>query len=396
MKERKINSKSKKNILVMDAAAKSAIPVLEQCAAMGLNVIAASEHKYCCGFFSRAAKDTIRYPSPKGNEQEWLEFILSYIKNHDIEVIIPLAEDTYRVAKYQDQIREYANLLLSPYDIFMKGLDKIQTMKVAQQVSCPVPLTWFPADEKLCNIVTKAVYPLLIKPAISCGARGLKICESPDEVEEHFPKIEKEYGECFVQEYIPQNGMQYKCAMILDECHEVMSVFVYAKLRYYPIKGGSSTLNKSVYMPDIVANCIRVAKCLKWVGPCDFDLITDPRDNVIKLMEINPRFSDTYKMAQVVELDFVKILYNLATGQKAEPQFDYKVNKYLRFIFGDILWFLKVGPGRWKTKPSFFKFFGKDLTYLMTGTNDFGPIWGYILENSEMLWNSKLRKHRIR
>ena len=269
----------------MDAAAKSAIPVLEQCAVMGLNVIAASEHKYCCGFSSRAAKQTIRYPSPNANEQAWLEFILNYIKHHDIEAIIPLAEDTYRVAKYQDQIRQHTNLLLPPYETFMKGWDKIPTMKVAQQVNCPVPLTWFPADEPLCEIAANAVYPLLIKPAISCGARGLKICESPDELEEHFPKIVKDYGECFVQEYIPQDGMQYKCAMILDEFHEVISVFVYAKLRYYPIKGGSSTLNKSVYMPNIIADCTKVAKRLKWVGPCDFDLITDPRDNVIKLME---------------------------------------------------------------------------------------------------------------
>jgi len=386
---------SGKKVLVMDAAAKSAIPVVEQCANLGLEVIAASEQRYCCGFSSRAVSRTVRYPSPT-NEQAWLEFILNLLEEHDIELIVPLANDTYRVAKHADRIRQHTNLLISPFDTFMKGLSKIPTMKAAQHVGCPIPLTWFPDSTTLSEIAREAVYPLLIKPAVSYGARGLKVCHNADEVCRHYAAIENEYGECFLQEYIPQDGMQYKCAMILDQAHQVLSAFVYEKLRYYPVKGGSSTLNKSVHRPDIIEACTKVATYLEWVGPCDFDLITDPRDGIVKLMEINPRFSDTYKMAQVVGLDFIKILYHLATDQKAEPQFEYRKDQYLRFMFGDVFWFLKVGPARWKAQPSFFRFFGPDITYLMTGTRDLGPVWGYLKQNVRMLWDRDMRKFRLR
>lgn len=387
----------KESVLVLDASAKSSISVVESCASMGLNVIAASHKKYCCGFFSKATKERIVYPSLEKQPDECLKFLLDLLQKRQISVMIPLGHFmTDFIAKHQDEFRKYIKFVMPSYDIFFKGLSKIPTLKAAEQIGCPIPKTWYPQEESLEDIAHKVIYPVLIKPSVTVGARGLTYCQSADELLDKFPKIQAGYGECFVQEFIPQTGTQYKCAIVVGYKQELLSAIAYAKLRYYPPNGGSSTLNKSVCRPDIIQSSLNMAQYLKWVGPCDFDYITDPRDNVTKLMEINPRLSDTYKMASVAGLDMTRIIYQLAVGQTPQPQLDYQKDKYLRFIFGDIMWFLTSGPNRWKAKPSFFDFFRRDTTELMTGNRDLGPVLGYFLENISILWDKEARQFRLK
>jgi len=300
------------------------------------------------------------------------------------------------IARHQDELRRYTDLVLPPYEVFVKGLNKISTLQAAGWVGCPIPKSWYPKEMTIQDIAGEADFPVLIKPAVSVGARGITYCYSAEELVEKLPKVERHFGDCLVQEFVPQTGTQYKCAIIIDACQELLAGIVYAKLRYYPVNGGSSTLNKTVERSELMDFALKVAKELKWFGTCDFDFITDPRDNVIKLMEINPRFSDTYKMTAVAGQDMTKIIYQLAKGQKPVPQLQYQKDRYMRFLFGDAMWFLKAGGQRFKTKPSFFDFFRSDTSFLMTGTNDLGPMLGYVLENLSMLWDKQSREFRLR
>jgi len=388
---------SKENVLVLDASTKASIPVIESCTAMGLNVIAGSDKRYCCGFYCRGTRERIIYPSPTSEPEQCLNFLTSFLKENEISVMFPLGHYmTDFIAKNQGEFKKYTRFILPPYETFIQGLDKIPTLKAAIIAGCPIPKSWFPQEQPLSEIAKEVEYPVLIKPAISVGARGLTYCDSPEQLIEKFPKVEARYGRSFIQEFIPQDGMQYKTAFILDHSQELLAAIVYAKLRYYPVNGGSSTLNKSVHRPDILESGYKVARKLKWIGPCDCDFITDPRDNVPKLMEINPRLSDTYKMTVITGMDWTKIIYQMAKGEKPEPQLEYQKDKYLRFLFGDCMWFLKAGKKRWKAEPSFFSFIRPDTTYLMTGKHDLGPVLGYILENTSLLWDKEAREFRLR
>ncbi len=388
---------TKETVLVVDAASKCSIPIVESCAAMGLRVVAISEKKHCCGFFSRATRERIVCPPQRKSPDACLKFLLDFVRQRRISVLFPLGHFmTEFIAKHQDEFCKYTNLVLPPYNIFVNGLNKISTLKTALRAGCPIPQSWYPRETSLEQIVAEVDFPVLIKPAVSVGARGITYCYSAEELAEKLPKVEQHFGDCFVQEFIPQTGTQYKCAIIVDASQELLAGIVYAKLRYYPPDGGSSTLNKTVLRPQLLDFALKVAKELKWIGTCDFDFITDPRDDVIKLMEINPRFSDTYKMTAVAGQDMTKIIYQLAKGQKPLSQLYYQENRYMRFLFGDIMWFLKAKGQRFKSKPSFFNFCRSDTSYLMTGTNDLRPMLGYLLENFSMLWDRQSREFRLR
>ncbi|MCE5340992.1 MAG: ATP-grasp domain-containing protein [Planctomycetaceae bacterium] len=386
------------SVLILEVHAKASLPVIESCKAMGLKVIAGSSKKYCCGMCSKAVDSKVIYPHIEKNQDEFIVFLLDFLKSNTVDMVFPVGDVmTDIIAQNQEQIRKYTKLLLPVYDIFVQGRNKIGTLKVAEKAGCPIPLTWYPEDESLEQIVNKIPqYPVLIKPAISAGARGITFCYNKDEILNNFDKVQKDYGQSFIQEYVPQGGMQYKVDAIMDQNQELYAGVVYSKLRYYPVDGGSSVLNKTEHRPDILEQAVNVMKELKWVGLCDFDFITDPRDGIVKLMEINPRFPESYRTVEAGGVDMTKIIYQLAIGQKPEPQLQYKENQYNRFLFGDIMWFFKTKENRFKAKPSFFHFYGKDMYYQLIRKNDMGPLFGYIIENMAMIYDKKLREQRLR
>ncbi|NUO81989.1 hypothetical protein HUU05_18095 [candidate division KSB1 bacterium] len=109
-----------------------------------------------------------------------------------------------------------------------------------------------------------------------------------------YPQISAEQGVCYVQDFVPPGGMQYKVDMLVDDGQRALAGVVYGKTRMYPPDGGSSVLNFSADRPDILDLSRRMLVELKWTGFCDFDFVDDPRDNVAKLMEINPRFPESF------------------------------------------------------------------------------------------------------
>ena len=365
---------------------------------MGLTVIAGSSKRYGCGQFSRSVDHKICYPQPDVDPEKCIQFLLNYLRDNNVEVVFPVGDlMTDLIAKYQEQFRELTSVVLPSYDIFVKGRNKVQTLKTAAQANCPIPLTWSPDDQGVEFVIEQIEsYPVLIKPAISAGARGIVVCKNAQDIRRHYPAIQEGYGECFIQDFVPQQGAQYKVDAVMDAHQNSLAGVVYEKLRYYPPQGGSSVLNKTVHRPDILDAAVRVMKQLEWVGLCDFDFIQDPRDGVVKLMEINPRFPESFRATVAAGVDMTKILYQLATDQIPDKQLEYRANQYNRFLMGDLMWFLKTKEKRLRAKPSFFRFWGKGMYYQLIRKNDLGPIWGYLLENLEMVWNKKLRQERLR
>lgn len=383
--------------MVLEAQAKASLPIIESCHQMGLRVIAAAPSKYCAGYYCKGVRQRFHYPSARTHPNHAVESILRYLRTHDIEVLFPVGDlITDLIARRQDDFRKCTRLVLPAYNVFVKGRSKIPTLQAAELARCPIPKTWYPSQRGLDEVARIAEYPVLIKPTIGVGARGLTYCENANSLLRAYAGVEKEYGECFVQEFVPQSGMQYKVDCILDRGQQPLAAVAYAKLRYYPPNGGSSVLNMSQHRPDIIENALKVLRQLNWYGFCDFDFITDPRDNVVKLMEINPRYPESYRATVAAGVDMTRIMYDLAMERSPQQQLDYLERRYNRFLIGDIMWFLKTNEDRFRVKPSFFDFFRQDTLYQILRKDNLGPILGYLLENASMLFDKEMREFRLR
>lgn len=346
--------------------------------------------------YSRCAHQRLIYPPVDSQPQNTLQFLLDYVKGRSISVLFPVGDVmTDLVAAHQDEFRHYTRFVLPEYSIFRTGRDKVLTLQAAEKALCPIPRTWYPDPQNLEQIARQCSYPVLIKPAISAGARGITLCKDSRQLVELFPQIQQRHGECFVQEFVPQSGMQYKVDAVFDFQQNLLAGVVYEKLRYYPVNGGSSVLNKTVHRPDILEEAVKVMRQMKWVGLCDFDFIADPRDGVVKLMEINPRYPESFRATCAAGIDMTKIVYELAKGLEPAAQLEYRSDRYLRFLFGDIMWFLTTGGNRFIAKPSFFSFFRRDTVYQVLKASDPGPALGYMLENIILMFDRKARIARF-
>jgi predicted ATP-grasp superfamily ATP-dependent carboligase len=105
------------------------------------------------------------------------------------------------------------------------------------------------------------------------------------------------------------------------------------------------------------------------------DYILDPRDNVAKILEINPRVTAGIKIGFVAGIDYADLYLKYAFKQEIPEISEYKLDVYSRNFFLEMLWFLtSTSSMKRNTSPSFFKFFGKNVVDQVFSLDD--PLTG--------------------
>ena len=383
-------------VLLLGVEETPALPIIWSLSRQGVPVTVGSSRRLCTGRLSRFPRGRCIYPDPLKNEAAFLEWLLAKVKSGDYPVTMACGEQvTYLLARHQPDFAPHTSIPLVAFDTFIKCRDKSLTMKAAAECGVPTPLTWFPEDIGIDRVAGMAVFPAVVKPCVSDGARGISRVRTPDELHRVYLETRNRYGACIVQEFVPHQGVQYKAELLLDRSSTVRLRGAYAKLRYYPPTGGSSTLNETVLRQDVLDHAARLLTHIRWFGMGDCDFIVDPRDGIAKLMEINPRFTRTIRVLVEAGIDYPFELYRLALGQTPRDVGEYRTGVFLRYLPADLAWFLR-SPDRFRANPSFFRFFSRDLHYEEWSLRD--PLTGFGFWISLLLdmLDPAARKSRLR
>lgn len=293
---------------------------------------------------------------------EYLDLVKTVIAECQIDVVIPMGDVLSEfLSKNKNELQSLVKYILPDYDEFLRATDKNQLMALCKEKHYPHPFT-INTVKDIKDIDRESLsFPLLIKPNITCGARGMTLVNTYDELYMKLPVIQAEYGDCHLQKYVKQGGAQVEVQLYVDENKKLVNSSVIYKYRWYPEKGGSSCCAKSVKNDRIVDILYHLLLDLNWVGFADFDTIEDPDTGELLIMELNPRVPACVKCAIESGIHWGEIIVN---GYLNQPQkeYTYKEGEYLRHLGFEIMWFLK-SPNKFKTKPCWFKFFGKHIHY---------------------------------
>ena len=368
-------------VLLTDGRAKSALAAARALARRGLAVHVASETRLALTFWSLAPVARHVLPSSRTNPRGFVEAIVALHRREKFNAIIPVSDYDIAALLTQEHIwcAEGLPMALPDRKNFEAARDKSRMMKCSMRAGVPCPETWFPEDNSIESIQRSAKYPLLIKPNISDGARGITLVERAEDLVPTYERIVERWGPSHLQEWIPEGGDQLKADVVVGPNGQILANFVCKKIRYFPVKGGSSTLIVSILDEKICEGVVKLVAEMGWFGFADFDFIVDPRDGVAKLMECNPRFPESLAVNIFAGADFPWAMFQLASTGRADLAPDYIDGRFARFLVGDVMWFLNSNK-RWSATPSFFKFFGKNLTYYVEKWNDPGPIACYLIE----------------
>lgn len=306
--------------------------------------------------------DHCMFTEYKSSSEEYLNLVKKYIIENQIDAIIPMGDVLSEfLSKNKKSLQPLVHYQMPDYADFVRATDKNQLMTLCMEKGYPHPYTINSVTDISAVDQSIIPFPLLIKPNITCGARGMTLVNSYDELMNKYPIIKKEYGDCHLQQYVKQGGAQVEVQLYVDENRDLVNSSVIYKYRWYPEKGGSSCCAKSVKNDKIVDILYRLLLDLNWVGFADFDTIEDPDTGELLIMELNPRVPACVKCAIEAGIHWGEIIVN---GYLNQPQKDYsyKEGEYLRHLGFETLWFLK-SPNRFKTRPCWFKFFGKHIHY---------------------------------
>ena len=353
----------KKVVALLNGETVQAIAVARCLKKSGYNVVSFCETEESYGYHTRYADEKVTCPSIHEKPDAFFYFFIEYLKSHKIDVIIPMNDFSAEfLVVNQDKIdRSKYHFIVPSKDVFFRGYDKNLLMDACNEFGVEHPLTFDLNKVPLEVAGSLMKYPALIKPNITTGGRGITPVNNIEEFLIKYPVIKEEYGSCHLQEFIPEGGRQLKVQVLLSEKGEELLSSVIHKIRFYPIKGGSSCCNVSIVDDNLAKTCVKLLQNIGWIGFADFDLIEDPRDCKIKIMEINPRFPACIKSAFVSGIDYATAIVDLTLG-KGIKKYKYTPGKCLRYLGMDFLWFLKSN-NRWRTNPNWFNFFGTNVYF---------------------------------
>lgn len=380
-------------VLVTDSQMRNSLSIVRSLGRKGLEVTAADETRFTPGMYSKYCSKKLVYPSPK-NTNKFVDFLINVVKENNYEVIFPVTDATViPIVKNKKLFSKYTTVPFADYNILSKAIDKSQTLKVAIENNIPCPSTYFVEDLKeLDEIKGHLKYPVIIKPRISFGSRGVIMCNSPEDLKSRYLNVSNIFGPSIIQEYIPK-GNELGVYALFNFDSEPRAVSVQRRIRSYPISGGPSTLRETIYNPELVELAFKLLKALNWVGVAMVEFRVDSRDNIPKLMEINPRFWGSLELSVFSGVDFPYLLYKLATEGDVEPCMDYKSGVKCRWLLpGDILWYLS-SPSKLKNLPEFLNF---NTHFDILSLEDPGPVFGFALGAGRYMFDKNMWKFILR
>jgi len=318
------------NVLIFEGRARQSLPLAKAFKEMGCNVTALCGSRFDVSYVSRYVDHKIIGICSNKDENGTARQIYALVKTGKYDLVVPTTDFSAMIlAKYRNKYIKYCQLASNTWDIYQIAADKNKTMRVCTDLGVPCPKTLFNVDslDKMVGLS----YPIVVKPKIGYGAIGFHRVDSPEDLEALFKGVSSKNIQQYVfQEYIPQTDIQYECAVFMDDNNQAKTALVFSKNRWFPVNGGSSTLNITVERSDIVESCVKLLQAINWRGAADIDLIQDPRDGKAKIMEINPRVSGSVKIAFVAGTNQAKQMRELAEGKTVTEYRDYETGWRLR------------------------------------------------------------------
>lgn len=364
----------------------------------GVRCIVAEKSKFHMSGFSKYASAVLTYPDPTKYPDDFFEWLCNTIVQHQCDLLLPMDDDVMSVVvERQDALRRLCHIPVPSREAYQYTADKAMTMRLAEQQNVSYPetiemnLSANYDDEEIFEVMDRLKYPVVVKPRVSSGSRGVRTVYNSTDFLEIFREIHRYYPNPIIQEKIPYGG-KYGVCLCFDDNHQLKGAFVYQEVRNFPRERGPSTVRQSVLRPDLVDLTIRLMKGIPWYGVVEVDYMIDARTGEPILMEVNPRYWASLHIAIECGVDFPWIQYCLESNRPFKSVENYAVNVLGRQLFpGDFLYYLAHSGCR-KIKPSFFSTRYHDD---MLSRDDPAPLFGFMLSVLRFILDSKMWKFLI-
>ena len=367
-----------KHILIVDGYARQTLPMAEGFKAIGCQVTVVCFSKLDVGYLSRFPDFKVLLNAGQNDHAAQEQEVVALVRTGQYDLVIPMTDySAIYLAKHKVELSKYAYVAVNDSVVFDLAINKLKTMEICEKAGIPAPRTLFSSDILRDVKDSHLRFPLVVKPKTACGSIGFNIVENYEHLESVITQYRQENGELFLQEYIPQDGPQYGAEVFRDRNGKFIFTLIDAKPRWFPLDGGSPTINVSIHHDQMKKMAEELLVAMDWHGYANIDFVVDRRDALPKILEVNARISAAVKLDFCCGINVAKIIHDDAFGEAA-PQPDYADGVKTSCILTELLWFLK-SKERFRQRPWFLN--RRNTTDVIFSWKDWKPFWGFCLQS---------------
>ena len=384
------------NILLLNGDNVQTVCFARNLKALGHHVTILAEKVCTSGYASRFVDRRFLAPC-MCCKAEFDSFFWDVIKVNRFDTIIPMGDESAEFLSWNKEKleKEFGSKVAVPtYEVFEKANNKELLMQLCEQYQQPHPKTARLQASNLNSAIDYVGFPSMIKPNISAGAKGIVRVNNREELELSFSEIEQNFGACTLQQYVEQPDYYYNVMLYRDRNGNYPASTIIKIRRYFPLKGGSSCYCETIEHNALLDSCKIVLEKLNWVGFADFDVLQDINSGELKIIEINPRVPSSLQASFAAGVNFAEVMLNDLQGIDS-PAYQYKIGQQVRWFGLDVMWFL-FSPNRLKFSPSWFRFFGKNVSYHDGTWDDPLPMFTGILSGVLKYLDPTFRKSKLK
>jgi predicted ATP-grasp superfamily ATP-dependent carboligase len=260
-------------------------------------------------------------------EQEYLEYVIGLGKQlGERAILIPTSDElSLFVAKHSDELYEYFVFPRNDPTLVSELISKEGMYHLAKKHAIPTPYTVFPknindvlvyADDAKFPIMLKGIYGNRLQTRME--GKKMVIVHSREELIEKYKVLEDpDFPNLMIQEYIPGDDDQiYIFNGYFNEKSECLAAFTGHKIRQFPVHVGCASLGVCSWNQMVADITTTFMRLIGYKGVLDIGYRLDPRDGLYKVLDINPRVGQAFRLFVAENgMDVVRSLYLDLTGQ---------------------------------------------------------------------------------
>lgn len=231
------------------------------------------------------------------------------------------------VAEQHEQLTPHYVIAQDTTDLTRRLADKMEMFRLAEEHSVPSPKTVLPRSfEEAKTLADGLKFPLMLKAVFgnrmqARSGRKMARVDSKEEFLATYKVLEDpEFPNIMLQELIPGDDDQvWIFNGFFDDKSHCTVPFTGRKIRQFPIHVGAASLGECTWNESVAKLTTDFMAKIGYRGILDIGYRYDARDGRYKVLDINPRVGQAFRIfVGEGDVDVVKCLYLHATGQE-EP-----------------------------------------------------------------------------
>ena len=291
-------------------------------------------------------------PMPaRATPDEWGGFLLGSAADHLQGAVLLAASDEALefVADHRPELTARFRLDISNPSAQRCMLDKLCTYRAAVAAGVPTPRFWAVASaDDVAALRDELVYPLIVKPLRShtFEARFGRKFFVPETFQETVDAVSVAFeagSEVLLMELIPGADDQLSSYnTYLDDDGQPLFEFTKRIVRRHPLNMGPATYHVTDLIPELRDPALRLFRQVGLRGVANVEFKLDPRDDILRLIECNARFTASNELLVRAGFDFAPWVYRRILGDHRPMPASYPLGLHLWSPLQDFQAFLEL------------------------------------------------------